>query len=101
MAAVTDLPSVNTTAVAAVRAISPLAATSGVLGNGTDSSDDEYVDTPLFVPHLLWQALILNLNSHTLPRPTTMLIDGGCPTVLIREDVASMFKLRHFRLHEP
>ena len=101
VAAITDLNSVNTTAVAAVRAISPLAATSGVLGNGTDSSDDEYVDTPLFVPHLLWQALILNPNGHTLPRPTTMLIDGGCPTVLIREDVASSFELRRFCLLEP
>ena len=85
----------------AVRAISPLATTSGILGNSTDSSDDEYVDTPLFVPHLLWQALILNLNGRTPLRPTTMLIDGGCLTVLIREDIASSFELRRFHLHEP
>ena len=60
MAAITDLHSVDMAAIVAVRLTSPLAVTSGILGNGTDSSDEEYVDTPLFVSHLLWKALILN-----------------------------------------
>ena len=101
VATVTDLHTIDTTAVAVVRASSSLAFTTGILGNESDFSDDEYIDTPLFVLHLLWKALILNENSPTFPRATTMLIDGGCPTVLICEDVASMFELRRFCLHEP
>ena len=97
IAAITNLNSVDTTAIVAVRVISLLAATSRILRNDTDSSDNEYVNTPLFVPHLLWQALILNPNSHPsyiLLHSTTMLINGGYPIVLICKDVASLFKHR-------
>ena len=100
VAAITDLNSVNTTAIATVREISLLAITSEILENNIDFSDNEYIDIPLFVPHLLWQALILNPNSHTLSHPATMLIDSRCFTVLIYKDIASMFKLRYFHLHE-
>lgn len=86
-------------AIGAVRVDSPIA---GVLGDGSDSSDDDYVRRPLSSPHITWNALILcpDIPSTSL-RALPMLIDTGSPTVLIRDSVVSAHHLRRRPLPTP
>ncbi|OJT04019.1 Transposon Tf2-7 polyprotein [Trametes pubescens] len=83
-------------AVASISVSSPLAATTGILGTGSDS---EECVTPLFHKHTLLPATIL---SPLVESPVyQMLIDSGSPTVLIREDVARSLKLKLRDLPHP
>lgn len=88
---------------AAIQRVAPLAVCSGVLSSGDDSissdSDLGYVCPDLTSPHMIWTAIA---HSPTVDAsPIAMLIDSGCPTVLIREGVASQLKLRIRKLPEP
>lgn len=96
VAAVTD--DIDGDVVAAVRADSPLA---GVIGDGTDSSDDGYVLAPLSTPHITWRAVIRNESGSYPLEPTTMLIDSASPTVLIRSDIVAKHNLRVRELPNP
>lgn len=93
VAAVVDIEQ----AVAAVRMDSPIA---GILGDGSDSSDNE-VRSPISSPHVTWSALVVNADDPSSPRAIPMLIDTGSPTVLIRESVADVHHLRRRRLPSP
>ncbi|KAK7684482.1 hypothetical protein QCA50_012429 [Cerrena zonata] len=77
-----------------------VAATS-VLSMGDDySSSDECVSpSSLLSPHIVWPAIVHSSSSFSLP--TNMLIDNGCTTVLIRDDVVSDLGLRRRKLHRP
>ena len=77
-------------AVAAVRVDSPIAE---ILRNGFDSSDINYVRTPLSQPHILWHAHIANAPTSSHARPLPMLIDTGTPTVLICDSVVASHSL--------
>ncbi|OJT04974.1 Transposon Ty3-G Gag-Pol polyprotein [Trametes pubescens] len=70
---------------------SPAAATSGILGSGSDSG--EYV-TPFFVRHTVLKASIISSSSSPNTDVIPMLIDSGSPTVLIRLDVVERAGLR-------
>lgn len=86
--------------VAAVNTGFPHAATTGILGNGTDSSDDEWV-CPISVPHISWEAIVHNDNGPTYPSPIRTLIDSASPLVLIDDKTASQYELRRRKLPEP
>ncbi|KAJ8482180.1 hypothetical protein ONZ51_g5512 [Trametes cubensis] len=86
---------VGPTVVAAI-APSPPAATTGILGTGTDS--EEFV-SPLFADHTILHASIPSSSIVTQPFP--MLIDSGSPTVLIRRDVVEQSGLRIRTLPSP
>ncbi|PSR71874.1 hypothetical protein PHLCEN_2v12251, partial [Hermanssonia centrifuga] len=64
-----------------------------------DWNSDKYVAPPISLPHIIWRARIHSPSS--LLDPTDMLIDTGCTTVLIREDVVSQHNLRRHPLHTP
>lgn len=103
IAAITESSEIAPNAVVAVHAYtpgSPPAMTLGILGFGLDSKDELCILPSLFVPHLIWDAILHNSDGPTWPCPIKMLIDGGAPTVLIREDIVSAFELRRRKLHE-
>ncbi|KAJ3474978.1 hypothetical protein NLI96_g12135 [Meripilus lineatus] len=72
--AVASITGIPETTIAAVRSYSPLAATTGILGNGSDS------DGP------------------TWPKVYNMLIDCGAPSVLICDDLVLQLELRRRRV---
>ncbi|KAI0730537.1 hypothetical protein C8Q76DRAFT_832673, partial [Earliella scabrosa] len=86
---------VDPVAVAALGS-SPLAATTGILGTGSDS---DMCVAPLYAPHTILSAHALS-PSVDAP-PIQMLIDSGSPAVLIREDVAQRLQLPRRQLREP
>ncbi len=90
-----DAPAATIVAAVAGRAVSPTAATTGVLGSGSDS--DECV-LPLTAQHTLLHACIAaDPTSSVHP----VLIDSGCSTVLIKRDLALALNLRLRPLHTP
>ncbi|GBE78908.1 hypothetical protein SCP_0201050 [Sparassis crispa] len=79
----------------------PLAATSGILGTGSDS-DNEYVSpalAPFTVPHIPWSTIVHGPSSDSQPLP--MLINSGSPAVLIRLELISHLGLRRRKLPQP
>ena len=64
-------------------------ATTGILGTGSESDTDECVLPPFTVPHIFLPVIILDESGPTFPRRMDMLIDDGCPSVLIREDIGN------------
>lgn len=93
--AVASITGIPETTIAAVRSYSPLAATTGILGNGSDS--DGYV-REISVPHIIWPGLIHNENRPTWPKVYNMLIDCGAPSVLICDDLVLQLELRRRRV---
>ncbi|KAH9939459.1 hypothetical protein B0H21DRAFT_698417 [Amylocystis lapponica] len=86
--------------VAAVVNGSPLAATSGILGTGSDSDNSEYVLASVSVPHIPWSAVI-HLLGVGYSDPLPMLINSGSTTVLIRESLVASLNLRRWKLPHP
>lgn len=86
-------------AVAAVRAISPLAATSGILDTSDESDDDSVRLSVLSSPHLTWSIRVESPAADAAP--VSALIDTGSPLVLIREDTVSRLQLRRRGLPSP
>ncbi|KAH9927786.1 uncharacterized protein B0H18DRAFT_875288, partial [Fomitopsis serialis] len=86
--------------VAAVNAGSPAATSlSNVLGSGTDSESDEYVEPPLSSSLLHLRGVIHGPSRHSTP--LSMLVDSGSSTVLIRDDLAKELNLRRYKLNVP
>ncbi|OJT13288.1 Transposon Tf2-12 polyprotein, partial [Trametes pubescens] len=86
-------------AVAAVRAISPLAATTGILDTSDESDDDSVRLSVLSSPHLTWSIHVESPAADAAP--ISALIDTGSPLVLIREDAVSRLQLRRRGLPSP
>ncbi|OJT06787.1 hypothetical protein TRAPUB_2361 [Trametes pubescens] len=83
--------------IAAVSAApSPLAATTGILGSGSDSDDSV---SPFFAKHTTLSASILSPSS--LDTTFAMLIDSGSAAVLIQHDTVEKAGLRLRDLPEP
>ncbi|THG93880.1 hypothetical protein EW026_g7473 [Hermanssonia centrifuga] len=82
-----------------IAAIKPAIPSSVLTSNNEDWDSDKYVRTPLTLPHIVWTARLHSPSS--LEEPTEMLIDSGCTTVLIREDVVKQHNLRRCPLHKP
>ncbi|KAJ3720936.1 hypothetical protein C8R42DRAFT_721681 [Lentinula raphanica] len=57
-------------------------------------------DMPFFKPHLIWRARVLG-SSESNSREADMLIDNGCPFVLIDTNMVSSLGLKSRRLHIP
>ncbi|RDX47649.1 hypothetical protein OH76DRAFT_1354023, partial [Lentinus brumalis] len=91
-----DTETIDATVIAGVTSGQPLAATTGILGSGSDS--DECV-TPLLAPHTILRARILSPSFEAEPSP--LLIDSGASAVLIRRDVAERLNLRIRKLPTP
>ncbi|KAJ3911442.1 hypothetical protein F5877DRAFT_12058, partial [Lentinula edodes] len=78
----------------------------GHSNNAVNATNDSVVDDaqvrvspmPFELPHLTWKAI---LRSTTCERTHTLLIDDGCPFVLIRSDVVSALGLSQRPLHRP
>ncbi len=64
-----------------------------------DWESDKYVRPPLTLPHIVWNTRLHSPSS--LENPIEMLIDTGCTTVLIREDIVIQHNLRRRPLHKP
>lgn len=88
-----------TPAIAAVRAVSPLAATTGILDTSDESDDDSLRLSVLSSPHLTW--LVHVESPVTDAAPVSTLIDTGSPLVLICEDAVSRLQLRRRGLPSP
>ncbi|KAF5368252.1 hypothetical protein D9757_011235 [Collybiopsis confluens] len=70
-------------------------------GEGTDNAGSVSLSQmPFFVPHFLWRALISG-PALSDPLPLTVMIDDGCPFVLIRADVVTRLGLKRKRLRNP
>ncbi|KAF5368803.1 hypothetical protein D9757_012287 [Collybiopsis confluens] len=70
-------------------------------GEGTDNAGSvSSSQMPFFVPHFLWRALISG-PALSDPLPLTVMIDDGCPFVLIRADVVTRLGLKRKRLRNP
>ncbi|KAH9852419.1 hypothetical protein C2E23DRAFT_730601, partial [Lenzites betulinus] len=87
----------NFPAVAAVRAFSPLAATSGVLSDGDSSGNDVRLSS-LSSPHVTWPVAI---SCPTLDCTVDALVDTGSPLVLVREDAVTRLQLCRRTLPSP
>ncbi|RDX45043.1 hypothetical protein OH76DRAFT_1358533, partial [Lentinus brumalis] len=93
---VPDEDTIEQNTVAGVYSGSPLAATSGILGAGSDS---EECVSPLFSRHTILHARIESPSCD--PSSIPLLIDGGSSTVLIRRDIVTRLQLRIRKLPEP
>ncbi|THG94041.1 hypothetical protein EW026_g7348 [Hermanssonia centrifuga] len=75
-------------------------APSCVLTSDDDDWDSNmYVKSSISLPHILWKARLHSPSS--ILESTEMLIDTGCTTVLIRDDVVKQHALRCRPLHKP
>lgn len=72
---------------------------STVLGDGSESDEDEYV-VPLYTPHIFWDCL---LNDPNIASPVKIctLIDSGSHTVIIDSTLVDKLVLHRRRLPEP
>ncbi|PSR74302.1 hypothetical protein PHLCEN_2v9954 [Hermanssonia centrifuga] len=85
--------------IAAIHGVNALS--SCVLSSGDDSwsSDNEYVNHPLSLPHIVWNARLHSPSG--ISDPLAMLTDSGSTTVLIHEDVVTNLNLCCRQLHTP
>lgn len=82
---------------AMIAAVMPPVST--VLGDGTDSEEEEYI-APFQTPHLFWDCL---LDGPGIPAPERIraLIDSGAHTVIIDSRLAEHLALRRQKLPKP
>jgi hypothetical protein len=91
---------------------------SSILQRGADSSSDDSVSTVpravvgaiptpegtggdrFFAPHIMWPCTMAG-PALEFPRATLSMLDTGCPTVLIREDLVANLGLHHRLLPKP
>jgi hypothetical protein len=79
---------------------SPSQGVSHIIGAVLVHPKDDNSPAPLFLLHLNWDCMLAGL-AQDFPSVTTSMIDCGCPTVLIREDLCNSLGLQKIKLHKP